>query len=725
MAIKFTNNASSKLTQALSANATSMHINAEDVSKFPSLTSGDYCLLTLVGDNGNHEIIKTTAISSDGTCTIVRAQDSTTAKAWDIDTRVELRITAEYLNSTADNEEITSSITNIESDITDIKNEINNIVDSIPLDEVTITRSSDGKLQVEDIAIGGDKSDLASDRGIFESIILKENDNLNTITTQGIYSAPVTIENSPGFASKILTIASGPQYTISQFALANLGTKLASRGRTTINENSVWQDWTNIITDNSIGDGITANNGIISVPEYEGATSSATATSGLVPPATSAERNNFLRGDGTWQQVDLSDYALKTELTKYLPLTGGTLTGNVICNSGTYIIKKFNTTFGTNPSSTVWQNGIIFTDKTGSTSSSVRYSDIRAAVNTSGDSLLEIGALSPGDGDTSKIQMYSRKNGSAEMLLTFDPVSTSNNRQIATTKWVNSKLSSYLPLTGGTITGTLTVNDWFTVQTGVRHNDTSGELLMCSGSTWNDSPSLSLYGSSHPTAPGDFILRAGEDSKYLRGKSDGQLIWDGKHIVRSVGGMVADATGNVNAPYLPINGSYTLNRPTEEFGVGIGTNWNTAPSFTLYGVGRTDGNEGMFSLRAKSSSSTMKEFIGRPSGQLTWAGKNIVRSVNGINADTNGNVVVSSIGAPNFNGGYTVGAEGNAPTNGYLFFRFEGHDGTYVLNIGGQDIFYKVKVNEHWAWSGLFPVTKGTYYKISGLGQYAAFYPSY
>ena len=181
MAIKFTNNASSKLTQALSANATSMHINAEDVSKFPTLTSDDYCLLTLVGDNGNHEIIKTTAISSDGTCTIVRAQDSTTAKAWDIDTRVELRITAEYLNSTADNEEITSSITNIESDITDIKHEINNIVDSIPLDEVTITRSSDGKFQVEDIAIGGNKSDLASARGQIGSAQYKTGVDLNDI----------------------------------------------------------------------------------------------------------------------------------------------------------------------------------------------------------------------------------------------------------------------------------------------------------------------------------------------------------------------------------------------------------------------------------------------------------------------------------------------------------------------------------------------------------------
>ena len=56
------------------------------------------------------------------------------------------------------------------------------------------------------------------------------------------------------------------------------------------------------------GDGIHVNGlesaagmrGIISVPEYEGATSSAAGTDGLVPAATSSERNGYLKGDGTW-----------------------------------------------------------------------------------------------------------------------------------------------------------------------------------------------------------------------------------------------------------------------------------------------------------------------------------------------------------------------------------------------------------------------------------------
>ena len=244
-----------------------------------------------------------------------------------------------------------------------------------------------------------------------------------------------------------------------------------------------------------------------------------------------------------------------------------------------------------------------------------------------------------------------------------------------------SNLGNYLPITGGTITGTLAVNDWFTVQTGIRRNDARNELLLCSGSTWNDSPSLSLYGSSHHDYPGDFILRVGKDSKQLIGKSNGQLTWNGKHIVRSINNIGADTNGNISLsfPYLPFNGSYTLNLPTTEFGIGVGTSWDNAPSFTLYGTGRTDGNQGMFSLRAKSSSNSMRELIGRPSGQLTWEGRNIVRSINNVNADANGNVNITNIKVSNATYADSVTASGYQPTYNNIS-NFD-KTGPYNINI--------------------------------------------
>lgn len=55
-----------------------------------------------------------------------------------------------------------------------------------------------------------------------------------------------------------------------------------------------------VTADDFIGDGLRASRGIISVPEYDGATASADGTDGLVPAATSAEKDLYLKGDGTW-----------------------------------------------------------------------------------------------------------------------------------------------------------------------------------------------------------------------------------------------------------------------------------------------------------------------------------------------------------------------------------------------------------------------------------------
>ena len=55
---------------------------------------------------------------------------------------------------------------------------------------------------------------------------------------------------------------------------------------------------------------------------------------------------------------------------------------------------------------------------------------------------------------------------------------------------------------------------------------------------------------------------------------------------------------------------------------------------------------GIFDLVAstKEDGSYGKQLIGTPAGSLTWAGKNIVRSVNSVNADDNGNVQLGNFG---------------------------------------------------------------------------------
>ena len=93
MAVVFKNNAKTTLSAGITASATS--ITVSDGSVFPSLSGGDVFFLTL-DDGTNNEIVKCTAISTN-TLTVVRAQESTTARTFSSGDAAELRITAGIL----------------------------------------------------------------------------------------------------------------------------------------------------------------------------------------------------------------------------------------------------------------------------------------------------------------------------------------------------------------------------------------------------------------------------------------------------------------------------------------------------------------------------------------------------------------------------------------------------------------------------------------------------
>ena len=169
-------------------------------------------------------------------------------------------------------------------------------------DGVTIANNSANRLMAQDVAIGGDESDLASERGLFNSKILDDDVDLNTVRLQGIYNIANSAINGPGFSGKLIVTSAGSEKISTQLLLASLGTKIALRG-SSAGSSGRWKDWVYVITERNVGDGITVNNGIISVPEYEGATASAPATSGLVPPAAAGEQEYYLSGDGNWRAL--------------------------------------------------------------------------------------------------------------------------------------------------------------------------------------------------------------------------------------------------------------------------------------------------------------------------------------------------------------------------------------------------------------------------------------
>ena len=95
--MKFTNNATTTLGEAINASVTSLLVAAGTGALFPTLGGTDYFYCTLTNTVGTVEIIKVTARSTD-TFTIVRGQDGSTANSWSLGDKVELRLVAASLN---------------------------------------------------------------------------------------------------------------------------------------------------------------------------------------------------------------------------------------------------------------------------------------------------------------------------------------------------------------------------------------------------------------------------------------------------------------------------------------------------------------------------------------------------------------------------------------------------------------------------------------------------
>ena len=168
-------------------------------------------------------------------------------------------------------------------------------------DGITAKVTEDGTITVKDVAIGGDLGDLASARSLTAKFIKGLGPvDCNTIAENmiaSVYQAGTT--NGPGFTSVLLSFFSSAVMGAQAAFISNSSTIVrASLRSKSANGYSPWSDF---LMSGRVGDGIEVNNGIISVPEYEGATASAAGTSGLVPPAAAGQQESFLTGGGEYK----------------------------------------------------------------------------------------------------------------------------------------------------------------------------------------------------------------------------------------------------------------------------------------------------------------------------------------------------------------------------------------------------------------------------------------
>lgn len=90
MGVKVSNNAFGTLSAGINTTDTTVTVDSGQGTRFPTLGSGEYFFATLVDTSNNLEIVKVTARSTDS-MTVIRAQDGTTAAAFAIGDRIELR----------------------------------------------------------------------------------------------------------------------------------------------------------------------------------------------------------------------------------------------------------------------------------------------------------------------------------------------------------------------------------------------------------------------------------------------------------------------------------------------------------------------------------------------------------------------------------------------------------------------------------------------------------
>jgi len=83
-------------------------------------------------------------------------------------------------------------------------------------------------------------------------------------------------------------------------SVVNLQGQVFIRNQTVQSPGGIWQTWKRYLNDAFLGDGFKTTNGVISVPEMQGATSTANGVSGLVPAPLKTEVGKVLGADGDW-----------------------------------------------------------------------------------------------------------------------------------------------------------------------------------------------------------------------------------------------------------------------------------------------------------------------------------------------------------------------------------------------------------------------------------------
>jgi hypothetical protein len=298
---------------------------------------------------------------------------------------------------------------------------------------------------------------------------------------------------------------------------------------------------------------------------------------------------------------------VSSELSKYLPIAGGTVTGNAIFNARTKFKSSIDFFEGNAEHGRIYDVGNVFRFTGGTSTSDGSYIDL--SYTGGGTQQFRVVA---NDGTTQKLLV-----GKPDGTLTWD----GNNIALA---------KDVLALSGGTVTGNIAANKQFFEITNTTLN---GRNSIFGGTNSNNGAFLFVYGKDHSSLAGQFVLHAndGATTSELIGRPDGTLTWGGNNIALAkdylplTGGTVTGKTFFSDSVNFSTDASGGVIYKSGNFvriigGTGLADASQRSAYINLADLNSTA--RGQFEVNAANANSNVS-LVGKPDGTLTWDGKNL------------------------------------------------------------------------------------------------------